>query len=102
MPPMRALIWFIRFILFVLLFGFAVKNDHVADLYFFFGKQWHLPLVFIILIAFAVGALLGVTATITSLLRQRREISRLGKQLARAELAAEQASDDAMRVSEPY
>ncbi|MDR2925711.1 MAG: LapA family protein [Azoarcus sp.] len=99
---MRALIWFIRFILFVLLFGFAVKNDHVADLYFFFGKQWHLPLVFIILIAFAVGALLGVTATITSLLRQRREISRLGKQLARAELAAEQASDDAMRVSEPY
>lgn len=99
---MRAFIWFIRFIFFVLLFGFAVKNDHVADLYFFFGKQWHLPLVFIILIAFAVGALTGVTATITSLLRQRREISRLSKQLARAELAVEQASDDAVRLSEPY
>ncbi|MDR0635036.1 MAG: LapA family protein [Azoarcus sp.] len=85
---MRALIWFVRLVLFLFLFGFAVKNGHVADLYFFFGGQWHLPLVFIILVAFGIGALLGVTATITSLLRQRREISRLRRQLDRAEQAA--------------
>jgi len=97
---MRTLIWFVRFVLFVLLFGFAVKNDHAVDLYFFVGKQWSLPLVFIILVAFAVGALTGVTATIASLLRQRREISRLGKQLARAERAAEQASDQTARLTE--
>ena len=95
--PMRALIWFVRFVLFVILFGFAVKNDHVVGLYFFFGRQWPLPLVFIILLAFAVGALMGVTATIASLLRQRREISRLSKQLARAE----QAADAAVRLTEP-
>jgi uncharacterized integral membrane protein len=89
---MRLLVWFVRFVLFVLLFGFAVKNDHIADLYFFFGRQWHLPLVFIILIAFAAGAFLGVTATITSLLRQRHEISRLRKQLDRAEQAAGEAA----------
>ncbi|MDR1661973.1 MAG: LapA family protein [Azoarcus sp.] len=88
---MRALVWFVRFVLFLFLFGFAVKNDHVADLYFFFGRQWHLPLVFIILVAFGIGALFGVTATITSLLRQRRELSRLRKQLARAE---ENAADE--------
>ena len=98
---MRALIWFVRFVLFILLFGFAVKNDHVVDLHFFFGRQWPLPLVFIILVAFAVGALMGVTATIASLFRQRREISRLNKQLARAEIAAEQAVDDAARPAEP-
>ena len=97
---MRALVWFIRLILFILLFGFAVKNDHVVDLHFYFGRQWSFQLVFIILAAFAVGALMGVTATITSLLRQRYEISRLRKQLIRAERAAEQASNEAMHSPE--
>jgi len=98
---MRALIWFVRFVLFVLLFGFAVKNTDAVSLHFFFGRHWSLPLVFIILVAFAVGALMGVTARVASSLRQRREISRLGKQLARAELAAEQASSDTVRLTEP-
>ena len=98
---MRVLVWIIRFLLFLLLFGFAVKNDHVVELSFFFGKSWSFQLVFIILVTFAIGALIGVTATITSLLRQRHEISRLRKQLARAELAAEQASDDVARLSGP-
>jgi uncharacterized integral membrane protein len=104
---MRALVRFVRLILFLFLFGFAVKNDHIADLYFFFDRQWHLPLVFIILMAFGVGALLGVSATITSLLRQRREISRLRKQLERAEHVVAQAAapaaapDDAERFAEP-
>ncbi|MBR0566186.1 LapA family protein [Azoarcus sp. L1K30] len=81
---MRVLMWFLRLLLFFILFGFAVKNDQLASLRFFFGSEWHLPIVFIILIAFAAGALLGVTATFGSLLRQRREISRLRKQLERA------------------
>ncbi|MCL2590718.1 MAG: LapA family protein [Betaproteobacteria bacterium] len=98
---MRALIWFVRLVLFILLFGFAVKNDQIVDLHFFFNRQWTLPLVFIILVAFTVGALMGVMATVASLLRQRREISRLSKQLARAELAAEQAAGDAVRLVEP-
>ncbi|MDR0717598.1 MAG: LapA family protein [Azoarcus sp.] len=95
---MRIFTWFVRIVLFLLLLGFAVKNDHVADLNFFFGRQWHLPLVFIILIAFGVGALLGVTATITSLLRQRREISRLRRQLERAGKAL---PEEPARMSEP-
>jgi uncharacterized integral membrane protein len=85
---MRVIVWFIRIVLFLVLLGFAIKNDHLVDLFFFSGKQWSLPLVFIILVTFAVGAVLGVTATITSLLRQRHEISRLRKQLDRAESAA--------------
>jgi uncharacterized integral membrane protein len=99
---MRAFVWFIRLVLFLLLFGFAVKNDHLVDLRFFLGNQWQFPLVFIILVAFAVGALLGVTATAASLLRQRHEISRLRKQLARAERDAEQASEEATRPPEPF
>jgi uncharacterized integral membrane protein len=85
MPAMRAIIWFIRLLLFFLLFGFAIKNDHLVTLNFFFGSQWQLPLVFVILVSFAAGALMGVTATIASLVRQRREISRLRRQLELAE-----------------
>jgi uncharacterized integral membrane protein len=99
---MRALVWFVRIVLFVLLFGFAVKNNEVANLKFFFGKSWDFPLVFIIVVSFAVGALLGVTATITSLLRQRREISRLRKKLARAERDAELASENALNPPDPF
>ncbi|MDR2207614.1 MAG: LapA family protein [Azoarcus sp.] len=99
---MRILVWFIRFVLFVVLLSFAIKNDHGVDLNFFLGKQWNFPLVFVILAAFAVGALMGVTATAASLLRQRYEISRLRKQLARAERDAEQALEEAERSPESF
>ncbi|THF65772.1 LapA family protein [Pseudothauera nasutitermitis] len=82
---MRLVLWILRLLLFFLLFGFAVKNDHLVRLHFFFGAEWELPLVFVILVVFAGGALLGVTATFGSLLRQRREIGRLRRQLARTE-----------------
>lgn len=98
---MRALMWLLRLLLFFLLFGFAVKNDHLAKLYFFFGSEWQLPLVFIILIAFAAGALLGVTATFASLLRQRREISRLRKQLDRAARPRDEANVAATAAQAP-
>jgi len=100
---MRAIMWFIRLLLFILLFGFAIKNDHLATLNFFFGGQWQLPLVFVILVSFAAGALLGVTATFASLLRQRREISQLRRQLERAERerTAPAANDSAADVQIP-
>ena len=86
---MRILIWSVRAILFLFVFGFAVKNADNVPLNFYAGKVWDAPLCYIILVAFAVGALLGVTATITSLLRQQRELSRLRKQLDRAQAAVE-------------
>lgn len=98
---MRIVMWLLRFLLFFLLFGFAVKNDHLASLRFFFGGEWQLPLVFVILMSFSAGALLGVTATFASLLRQRREISRLRKQLARAERNQAETAPPATDVQAP-
>lgn len=92
---MRILMWILRLLLFFLLFGFAVKNDQLATLYFFFGKEWQMPLVFVILAAFAAGAVLGVTATFASLLRYRREIGRLKKTLAKSERARREAEGTA-------
>lgn len=71
---MRALTWVLRLFLFLLLFGFAVKNDDVVVLRFFFGAQWQVPLVLVILLFVVVGVLIGVTATLTAVYRQRREI----------------------------
>lgn len=82
---MRILLWAIRLLLFFLLFGFAVKNDQLVDLRFFLGSEWSLPLVFVILAAFAAGAVLGVTATFASLLGKQREIGRLRRENSRLE-----------------
>lgn len=95
---MRAIIWIIRLLLFVLLLGFAIKNDHLATLNFFFGGQWQLPLVFIILASFAAGALMGITATFASLMRQRREISRLRRQLERERDSAAMPADGNVQI----
>lgn len=96
---MRAIIWFIRLLLFVLLLGFAIKNDHLARLYFFLDQEWQLPLVFIIIASFAAGAVLGVTATFASLLRQRRQIGQLRRQLSRLEREDRKVSADTVSSS---
>ena len=80
---MQILMWLLRLVLFLFLFGFAIKNDQLVTLHFYFGGTWQLPLVFVILAFFAAGALLGVTATLASWLTQRREIARLKKTLKR-------------------
>lgn len=88
---MRIVIWIFRILLFFILFGFAVKNDQLVQLKFFFDAEWQLPLVFVILIAFAIGTIIGVTVTLASLLGKRREIARLRRELnrSRRELAEE-------------
>lgn len=81
---MRALIWLFRLFLFLLLFGFAIKNDDVVILRFFFGTQWQMPLVLVILLFVIVGVLIGVTATVATLYRQHREIGELRDRQAAA------------------
>jgi len=93
---MRILMWTLRVLLFLLLFGFAVKNDQLVTLYFFFGSEWQMPLVFVILAAFAAGAVLGVTSTFASLLRYRREIGRLRRDAAKLERSQRSAAKDAI------
>ena len=74
---MKTLAWLLRIIVFLLLLAVAIKNSGIVTVEFFFDVSWQLPLVFVMLIFFALGAVAGVTAAITTLFRQRREISRL-------------------------
>lgn len=74
---MRYFNWLFRAVLFIVLLGFAVKNDQPITLRYFFGYEWSSSLVVVLLIFFAVGAAVGVVAMFTNVLQQRREITRL-------------------------
>ena len=76
---MRYLVWLFRAILFVVLLGFAVKNDQPVVLRYFFGFEWQASLVVILLLFFTVGMGIGVLALLGNIFRQRREISALKK-----------------------
>ena len=87
---MRYLIWLLRIVLFLLLLGFAVKNDQPVTLSYFFGYQWTASLVVVLLCFFALGAAIGILAMLGTVLRQRRQLeaskreSQLQRKLAEA------------------
>jgi uncharacterized integral membrane protein len=78
---MRYIIWSFRAALFLLLLGFAIKNDEPVVLRFFFGYEWHASLVLVLLCFFALGTLVGVLALLSNILRQRRELIQLKREL---------------------
>jgi uncharacterized integral membrane protein len=78
---MRYMIWLLRAVLFLILFGFAMKNDQPVVLHYFFGHEWQTSLILILLLFFAVGVSVGVLAVLGNILRQRREIAILKREL---------------------
>ena len=74
---MKYLVLFFRLVLFIALFGLAVKNSASVDLRFYFGQHFDAPLSFIVLGVFAMGAAVGVSVSMLTLLRLRRELNRL-------------------------
>ncbi len=81
---MRYLNWLLRAIFFLILFGFAVKNDQPVVLRYFFGYEWQASLVLILLLFFAVGTGVGALSVLGNIFRQRREIAMLKRELHKA------------------
>lgn len=79
---MNALIWVLRGILFVILLGLAIKNSGEVELRFFFDASWQAPLSLTLLIALSAGVVLGLLALLPLVVRQRRAIGALNRQLA--------------------
>jgi len=69
---MRLLVWLLRGIVFFGLFAFALNNQQTVVVHWFFGIDWSAPLVIVVLIAFAVGTMLGVLAMLPAWWRLRR------------------------------
>ena len=79
---MRSLIWLLRIVLLLLLFGLAAKNSGLVDLRLYFDSVWQAPLSLVVLVCFVAGVALGVSVAVFARVRQRREIQELRKQLA--------------------
>jgi uncharacterized integral membrane protein len=80
---MTALTWAIRLIILSFLIFFALQNTEPVNLRLMFDQVWQAPLVIVLLAFFAVGAVLGVLSVLGVIIRQRREISRLKRELAK-------------------
>ena len=78
---MRIVTWTIRLVVFVLLVALAAKNVEPVTLRFYFDFALQAPLIVVAFAFFAAGALFGVLALLGTVLRQRRRISALSRNL---------------------
>ncbi len=69
---MRILVWLVRVVAFFALFAFALNNQHEVTLRFFFGMEWHGPMILIVLGALALGCAGGAFAMLPSWWRHKR------------------------------
>jgi len=94
---MKIITRIVALLIFIMFFGFALKNTQEVALRFFFNYEMHGPLVLVLLGFFASGAVLGVLAMAPTLFRHRREVSRQKKQIA-----ALQKEADAQHLARAY
>ncbi len=89
----------IAIFLFLIFFGFALKNTQEVTLDFFLNYEIRGPLVLILLGFFASGAVLGVLAMTPALFRHRRSASKNKKALT--SLQKEQEAQRVAREAAP-
>ncbi len=77
----KILVWLLRAVIFIMLFGLAIKNSGPVELRFFLNQAWQAPLSLVLLAAFTAGVVIGLGAGLGAWTRQRRELSRLRAQL---------------------
>lgn len=96
---MKIIFRIVATILFVIFFGFALKNTQEVSLRFFFNYEVRGPLVLLLLSFFTAGAALGVLAMLPTVFRHRRDLSKQKKTIATME--QENAAQQLARVQPP-
>ncbi|MDQ2780570.1 MAG: LapA family protein [Pseudomonadota bacterium] len=81
---MRVIVWLFRAFVFFALFAFALNNQQDVAVHWFFGVEWHAPMVIVVLVAFAAGCAVGVLAMVPAWWKHRRVARRLAPVLATA------------------
>jgi uncharacterized integral membrane protein len=79
---MRYLYAFLSVVLFFAVLGLSVKNAEPVTLHYYMGMVWHAPLVLMLLIFFGVGTAVGIMACLGLVIRQRRQLALLKRELA--------------------
>lgn len=70
---MKYLLWLLKAAIFFTLFAFALNNQQVVALNFFFGTYWQAPMVLVVLAAFCAGLALGVLVMVPRWWRRRQQ-----------------------------
>lgn len=73
---MKYVLWLLKAAIFFTLFAFALNNQHVVSVHFFFGTLWQAPLVLVVLAAFSAGLALGVLVMMPRWWKKRRASSK--------------------------
>ncbi|MCE3263806.1 MAG: hypothetical protein K0R43_2885 [Pseudoduganella sp.] len=89
---MKILSTAIGVVLFVLFFGFALKNTQEVDLHLFLNYELRGPLVLMLLAFFVAGAALSILALTPTLFRQRREANKQKSTIQSLQSAAMQVN----------
>jgi uncharacterized integral membrane protein len=74
---MQALAWILRIAIVLVLVWFAARNSQPVTLNGLPEQSWQAPLVFVVLVAFVTGVVIGLLAWLPTVVRSRREIARL-------------------------
>jgi uncharacterized integral membrane protein len=73
---MNKLTWLLKWVLkaaiFFTLFAFALNNQQVITVHFFFGAEWKTSLVIVVLAVFACGLMVGILGMVPRWWQHRR------------------------------
>ena len=84
---MKIVFWIFKLALFFIALTFAVKNTELVTVRYYMDAEWRTPLIFVILLVFCLGVAAGVIASLGHIVRLRREVSRLRKQVPSATIS---------------
>jgi uncharacterized integral membrane protein len=77
---MRVLRWVVGSTLFLALLFLSLQNSELVTLKFYHWWSWQAPLIFVVLIAFALGAAAGLLAGAVRSTRLSRQLGRLRRE----------------------
>ena len=77
---MSVIRWIAAVVVFLLLLLFSLQNAQLVPVSFYGLFSWHAPLVFLLLIAFALGMAAGLLAGVMRTVRLKRQINRMRRE----------------------
>ncbi len=84
---MSAARWIVGAALFLALLLLSLQNSDLVTLKFYHWWSWQAPLVFVVLLAFAIGVAAGLLAGALRAARLKRQLNRLRRERARRAVA---------------
>jgi lipopolysaccharide assembly protein A len=75
--------WIVGTIVFLLLLLLSLQNADLVTVRFYHWFSWQAPLIFLLLIAFALGAVAGILTGLVRTTRLKRQVTRLRREHAR-------------------